>query len=55
MPEKIISHILGLEVLDSRGHPTIEVDVQLTDGSFGRAIVPSMALLIKAVWAPMLF
>ena len=43
MPEKIISHILGLEVLDSRGNPTIEVDVQLKDGSFGRAIVPSGA------------
>ena len=43
MPEKIISHILGLEVLDSRGNPTIEVDVQLNDGSFGRSIVPSGA------------
>ena len=43
MPEKTISHILGLEVLDSRGNPTIEVDVQLKDGSFGRAIVPSGA------------
>jgi enolase len=43
MPEKTISHILGLEVLDSRGNPTIEVDVQLNDGSFGRAIVPSGA------------
>ena len=43
MPEKIISHILSLEVLDSRGNPTIEVDVQLNDGSFGRAIVPSGA------------
>ena len=43
MPEKIISHILGLEVLDSRGNPTIEVDVQLNAGSFGRAIVPSGA------------
>ena len=43
MPEKIISHILGLEVLDSRGNPTIEVDVQLNDGSFGRAIGPSGA------------
>ena len=44
MPEKIISHILGIEVLDSRGNPTIEVDVQLNDGSFGRAIVPSGAV-----------
>jgi len=31
------------ELLDSRGNPTIEVDVELEDGSFGRAIVPSGA------------
>ena len=31
------------EVLDSRGNPTVEVDVVLDDGSFGRAIVPSGA------------
>lgn len=31
------------EVLDSRGRPTVEVDVTLNDGSFGRAIVPSGA------------
>jgi len=43
MPEIKISNILGLEVLDSRGNPTIEVDVQLQDGSLGRAIVPSGA------------
>ena len=39
----IISHILGREVLDSRGNPTVEVDVQLQDGTLGRAIVPSGA------------
>ena len=31
------------EILDSRGNPTIEVDVALEDGSFGRAAVPSGA------------
>ena len=38
-----ISHILGREVLDSRGNPTVEVEVQLKDGVIGRAIVPSGA------------
>ena len=38
-----ISHILGREVLDSRGNPTVEVEVQLQDGATGRAIVPSGA------------
>jgi len=40
---KNISHILGREVLDSRGNPTVEVEVQLKDGVIGRAIVPSGA------------
>ncbi|MFX6234606.1 phosphopyruvate hydratase, partial [Acinetobacter baumannii] len=31
------------EILDSRGNPTVEVDVLLEDGSFGRAVVPSGA------------
>ena len=31
------------QILDSRGNPTIEVDVTLEDGSFGRAAVPSGA------------
>ena len=31
------------EILDSRGNPTVEVDVTLEDGSFGRAGVPSGA------------
>ncbi len=39
----IIEHIQGREVLDSRGNPTVEVEVQLADGAFGRAIVPSGA------------
>ena len=38
-----IVHIFGREVLDSRGNPTIEVDVKLEDGALGRAIVPSGA------------
>ena len=38
-----IVDILGREILDSRGNPTIEVDVVLEDGSFGRAAVPSGA------------
>src|SRR3546814_17688620 len=35
--------IHGREILDSRGNPTVEVDVLLEDGSFGRAAVPSGA------------
>lgn len=38
-----IESIYAREVLDSRGNPTVEVDVELTDGGFGRAIVPSGA------------
>lgn len=38
-----INDIRGREILDSRGNPTVEVDVELSDGSFGRAIVPSGA------------
>lgn len=38
-----IIDILGREILDSRGNPTVEVDVKLEDGSFGRAAVPSGA------------
>src|SRR5262249_20270806 len=43
MQTMTISSIYGREVLDSRGHPTLEVDVILDDGSFGRAAVPSGA------------
>jgi len=39
----IIESVRGREVLDSRGNPTIEVDVYLLDGASGRAIVPSGA------------
>ena len=38
-----ISEIRGREILDSRGNPTVEADVVLSDGSFGRAAVPSGA------------
>lgn len=38
-----ITKIHGREVLDSRGNPTVEVEVTLSDGAFGRAIVPSGA------------
>ncbi len=38
-----IVDIIGREVLDSRGNPTVEVDVVLDDGCMGRAIVPSGA------------
>jgi len=38
-----ITHIHAREILDSRGNPTVEVDVGLEDGSFGRAAVPSGA------------
>tara|TARA_Y100001935_G_scaffold255570_2_gene269586 strand:- start:4040 stop:5326 length:1287 start_codon:yes stop_codon:yes gene_type:complete len=39
----VISQVYGREVLDSRGNPTVEVEVQLESGHFGRAIVPSGA------------
>jgi enolase 1/2/3 len=38
-----IEHVLGREVLDSRGNPTVEVEVYLASGAEGRAIVPSGA------------
>jgi len=38
-----ISHVAAREVLDSRGNPTVEVDVTLASGATGRAIVPSGA------------
>jgi enolase len=38
-----ITRINGREILDSRGNPTVEVDVTLADGAFGRAAVPSGA------------
>jgi len=38
-----ISEIRGRQIFDSRGNPTVEVDVLLSDGAFGRAAVPSGA------------
>jgi enolase len=38
-----ITAVFAREILDSRGNPTVEVDVQLSDGAFGRAAVPSGA------------
>ncbi len=38
-----IKKIIGRQIFDSRGNPTIEVDITLEDGSFGRASVPSGA------------
>src|SRR5258706_9554082 len=38
-----IAEVIGREILDSRGNPTVEVEVVLEDGSFGRAAVPSGA------------
>lgn len=39
----IITSIVGRQILDSRGNPTVEVEVRLDDGSVGRAAVPSGA------------
>src|SRR5947207_7347899 len=38
-----ISHLHAREILDSRGNPTVEVEVSLEDGATGRAAVPSGA------------
>lgn len=38
-----MTKVRGREVLDSRGNPTVEVEIHLSDGSIGRAIVPSGA------------
>jgi enolase len=43
MPSTTIREIKAREILDSRGNPTIEVDVTLSGGAFGRAAVPSGA------------
>lgn len=43
MEDFIITNIKARQVLDSRGNPTVEAEVYLDDGSFGRAIVPSGA------------
>jgi enolase len=39
----IIQKVIGREILDSRGNPTVEVDITLEGGAFGRAAVPSGA------------
>ena len=43
MAKTSISKVFAREILDSRGNPTIEVDVQLAGGAVGRAAVPSGA------------
>jgi enolase len=41
--DTLIEGVIGREILDSRGNPTVEVEVMLVDGSSGRAAVPSGA------------
>ena len=41
--DTIIEDVIGREILDSRGNPTLEVEVTLADGNWGRAAVPSGA------------
>ncbi|MGH7197328.1 MAG: phosphopyruvate hydratase [Candidatus Omnitrophota bacterium] len=43
MAKAVIKEIKAREIIDSRGNPTVEVDCVLSDGSFGRAAVPSGA------------
>ncbi|MDF2539301.1 MAG: eno [Herbinix sp.] len=43
MKNRVIEKIVGREILDSRGNPTVEAEVTLADGSVGRAAVPSGA------------
>jgi enolase len=43
MSKTLIRKIIGREILDSRGNPTIEVDVRLESGALGRAAIPSGA------------
>ena len=43
MSATTITAVKGREIIDSRGNPTVEVDITLSDGSFGRAAVPSGA------------
>lgn len=43
MNDTIISKIIGRQIIDSRGNPTVEADVYLEGGAFGRAAVPSGA------------
>lgn len=41
--DTLIDDVIGRQILDSRGNPTVEVEVVLADGTFGRAAVPSGA------------
>ncbi|MDG7053016.1 MAG: phosphopyruvate hydratase [Wolbachia endosymbiont of Alcedoecus sp.] len=43
MMKKIINNVFAREILDSRGYPTVEVEIELCDGATGRASVPSGA------------
>ncbi|MDF2844969.1 MAG: eno [Herbinix sp.] len=43
MKNLVIEKVIGREILDSRGNPTVEAEVFLADGSMGRAAVPSGA------------
>lgn len=43
MSKSIIESVCARQILDSRGYPTVEVDVKLVNGSFGRAAIPSGA------------
>jgi enolase len=43
LPELLITHVHAREIIDSRGNPTLEADIELEDGSSGRAAVPSGA------------
>ena len=43
IPMTTIVDVIARQILDSRGNPTVEVDVVLEDGSLGRAAVPSGA------------
>ncbi len=43
MKNRVIEQVIGREILDSRGNPTVEAEVILADGSIGRAAVPSGA------------
>ena len=38
-----IKKVVAREILDSRGYPTVEADIYLSNGAFGRAAVPSGA------------
>lgn len=40
-----IDTIIGREIIDSRGNPTVEAEVGLSDGTFAKASVPSLSLI----------